>query len=438
MRNNNFILGVILVNLVLGSLHAEPLTFSSAYDLALKNSNAIKSNVYMSEADEEKINQEKSHLYPKIDLSGYYKKSEYVSNPGSSGGDKRTTRQGLYNYSVSLQQSIYDASIYSRINTQKARSEYSKSGVELKKEELAHEVFSSYLNLLKSRNRIKLNESYILFNEAKLKELTKKYELHLINKMDLLEVQVDYDSAKIDLNRERKLYDVYDLKLKQLIGTVEYELPFIDTDKPVLDMINIMKETVGTDKKSLKIKQAQIAVDISEGEVDIASDGHLPTLSLRGSYAKYETDDPNIEAAYDSTKYIMLNIDIPIYTGGYTSSRIATTELMYKAAQEDLIDIQKKVKVEYDESLALFETSAESIVMYKNALKSSELFVESIDQGYKYGLKSITDLQDAKVKYYEVRYKYIENIYDLVDSYIRLLIVTNNFDNIDILDRLVE
>ncbi len=434
MKSSKLLVIVSLALFSLSNLSADDLIFSSAYELALKNSNAIRSHIYSASADKEKINQEESQLYPQIKLSGSYKKSVYETNSDQ----RRTIKQGLFNYNASLQQTIYNASIYSKINTQEARSEYSQYGVELKKEELAQEVFGSYLNLLKSKNKIKLFESHLLFNQSKLKELTKKYEVYLTNKMDLLEIQVDYNSARIDLRREKKLYDVYDLKLRQLIGDVDYTLPTIDSDKSVLEMIGLMQETVGSVKNSLKLKQAEKAIDISKGEVDIAWNDHLPVVNLLGSFAKYSTDDPTVEAPYESTQYLMLTVDIPIFTGGLTTSRVSTNKLLQKAAQEELLRTQKEINVEYNEYMALFETSIESISMYKNALISAELFVESIEQGYKHGLKNITDLQNAKVKYYEVRYKYIENIYELVDSYVGLLIVTDNFDNISILDKIVQ
>ena len=134
----------------------------------------------------------------------------------------------------------------------------------------------------------------------------------------------------------------------------------------------------------------------------------------------------------------MLTLDIPIYSGGYVSSRVTSAKLMRQAANEDLISVQKQVKVAHDEYLALFEASTESVAMYVEALSSAELYVEAITQGYDHGLKSITDLNDAKNKFYEVKYKYIENIYEMVNSYIGLLIVSNSVDDVTILDDLVE
>lgn len=433
MKNNITIKLIFLLSFFANYASAEVLVFSKAYELALENANDIKSSLYLSQSDKEKIKQEESQLYPQINLSAYYKKTEYVSNP-----ENYKTKQGLMNYTLSVRQSVYNPEIYSKIDIQKSKSEYSQTRVELEKEELAQNLFNTYLDVLKSKNRIELLKSYLEYSKYRLQELTKKYEMRLSNKMDLLEMKVAYNSAQIDLNKEKKLINVYNLKLKQLIGDIEYELPIIDTDKSIKDMISLMKEKIISDKKSLKVKQAQVAVQIQNAEVENAIDGHRPKLNLDATYAKYSTDDPTVEAPYNNTKSIMLTLNIPIYSGGYISSRVTSAELMRQATNEDLISVKKQVKVEYDEYSALFEASSESVSMYKEALDSAELYVEAISQGYDHGLKSITDLNDAKNKFYEVKYKYIENIYEMVNSYIGLLIITNNVDDITLLDNLVE
>lgn len=424
---------LLLLTLFVSCINAEVLNFSRAYELALENANAIKSSSYMSQSDKEKITQEEAQLYPQVNLSAFYKKSEYVSNPAQN-----KTRQGLMNYSLTAKQSLYNPEIYSRIDIQESRSEYSTSRVELEKEELAQNLFNAYLDVLKSRNRIALNESYLEYSKYKLQEITKKYDMRMSNKMDLLEMKVENNSAKIDLNKEKKLFSVYHLKLKQLIGDIEYELPYINYDKSIVGMISSMRESVSSTGESLKVKQAEIVVQIQKSEIENASDAHLPKVSLDASYAKYDTDDPTIDAPFDSTKSIMVSLNIPIYSGGYVSSRVAAAQLMRKAADEDLLNTKKQVKVEHDEYFALFDASAESVSMYKEALDAGELYVEAITKGYDHGLKSINDLNEAKSKLYEVKYKYIENIYEMVNAYIGLLIVNNNIKDISLLDKLVD
>jgi len=47
-------------------------------------------------------------------------------------------------------------------------------------------------------------------------------------------------------------------------------------------------------------------------------------------------------------------------------------------------------------------------------------------------------LNDAKSRLYEVRYRFVENIYDMVNSYINLLITTNSLDKLEIVDRVLK
>jgi len=130
------------------------------------------------------------------------------------------------------------------------------------------------LDVLKSKNKIALLQSYIEYNKYKVQDLTKRYDLHLSNKMDLLQIKVNYNSAQIDLNKEEKLFQMYDLKLKQLIGETVYELPVIQIDKPIAELIQKMRERVNTIDDALvnlKIKQAQIALKITSANIEAAA-----------------------------------------------------------------------------------------------------------------------------------------------------------------------
>ena len=418
---------------------AEILSFSKAYELAQLNANTVKSSVYQAEAEKEKINQESSKLYPQISFSTNYTKADYAYNPNYA--RVSNVRQGLFNYTATLQQSIYNADIYSRIAMETSRSKLYEINSDIKKQELAQSVFKVYLDVLKSHNKIKAYESYIEYNKSKLDVLTQQYDMHLANKMDLLQMRVDYNTLVIGLNKEKKLLKVNELKLTQLIGDIEYELPTLESSKKTLDGIEVMKESIVSSddfEKNLKVLQAQVSLQLSKEQITNASDGHMPRLDLQASASKYNTDDPTMSTPYDNVQQAMLVLNIPIYEGGLVSSMVASSELLSKAAKEDLINAKKEVQVQYDQYKANFYSSIESVSMYKDALESAELYVNAIEQGYDHGLKSIVDVNNAKTKLYDVKYKYIDNMYELVDSYIGLLIVTNNFDNIGLLDKIVE
>ena len=440
MKSNILFTSLILSTLTISTLNAEVLVFSKAYELALENAHSIKASIFKTKGAKQRVEQVKSALYPQINLSAYYKKSEYNYNENYSASGN-TIKQGLINYSLSVRQSIYNAQNYSKIATEKSRTKLNELSVELEKEQLAQNVFKVYLELLKARNKIDLYEAYVDYSKSKLDELTKRYEMRMANKMDLLEMKVSYQSAQIDLKKEKNLLSVNELKLKQFIGDTEFETPSIESDKLLQNSIEDMKLSVinKTDFSSnLELLQARLALKLAQEEMQNSFNAHYPKLDLEASYGGYQTDDPTTDSSYKDVKSVMLVLNVPLYSGGSTSSRVKELEYQSQAANEELINTQKDIQVRYDENLALFEASAESVGMYKDAFESSLIYVDAIEQGYEHGLKSIIDLNDAKNKQYEVKYKYIENIYAMVDSYIALLIVTNNFENIGLLDKLVE
>jgi len=414
-------------------LDADVLLFSQAYDLAILNSNDVKSGKYKYLSNKEQINQEKANLYPQVNVSGYYKKSELKSGYNGS-----VTHQGLFNSSVSLSQIIYDRSTYARIDMQTMRTKYFKVDFDRKKQELANDVFSAYLNVVKSKNKIEVIRAYMKYQKSYIDMIQKKLKKQLANTMDLLEMKVKYNSSKIELKKEEKLLMVYTKKLKQYVGDINYTLPRIKIRSNIHHALKMMTKNIRFSRDSLEVIEAKIAMDTTAKNVAHAYDEYYPVVGLRASYDKYDMDTPTIEAPYKHTSSAMIDIRIPIYSGGHTRSKIESAKLDLLSAKEDYNHIKKKKAIEYEENLALFNAAKDSVEMYYEAYKSANEYVKSVKAGYQYGLKSIVDLNDARKNLYDVKYKYIDNIYQLINSYINLLLITNNIEGIKVLDRLIK
>ncbi len=78
--------------------------------------------------------------------------------------------------------------------------------------------------------------------------------------------------------------------------------------------------------------------DVASYNISLASSGHLPSLTLDGSYGLSEqTYSSNSQNDYDADNLnIGLNLVVPLYTGGNTTSLTKQAEYNYVAASEDL------------------------------------------------------------------------------------------------------
>lgn len=425
------------VSLGWNMLHAQGLTLSEAYEHALENSSEIKSVSLQYESQKEGINQVKSRLYPQVSASVSKSRTDFERNDMVQTSTPEYTEDSV-DFSANLKQTLYDHSVYTQLDLERAKLKISTIQVELQKQELLTKVFDAYVNILKSQNKITLLDSYYALNKSKNEAEKKRYSMNLSNKMDLLQMKVELSNSKIALAKEKKLLDIYKLKLQNFLGEVQFDLPKIDTSKITLDKITLIQESLTQNnnfENNLEVQQAILALKVSQEEIKNAFSGHLPSISLSANYTKYVSDDPTSD--YENTKSIRIDVQIPLYQGGSVSSQVAAKKLMEKAAIEDIINIKESSKIQYDEYTSIFNASATTLLLYKDSLESAQFYVQSVELGYENGLKSIIDLHEAKNKLNEVKFQYVENVYEMIDAYIGLLKVTNNFDKLSLVDTII-
>jgi outer membrane protein len=426
MKSRKIVLYIVLLS---SFGYANILSLTDAYKLALKHSKELKASEYQIEANKEQLNQAKAQLYPQIYMSAGYGKKEY---DGTGTGR-------LSSYSISFNESIYDASKINRVDITKSKIKLDNLKIEFQRQELAQRVFKIYMEILKSKNKIELYKAYINAKEKRVELLSKKLQLSLGTKTDLLQGQVAYHFSKMDLKREKKLVRINKLKLRHLTGINSIELPTINFNMITDEVISKMREAIENSNKNfisnLQLEQSKMNLDLSAKEIKQAKSAHLPTISLNAQYSKINADAK--VSSLENTKSIMLQIQIPIYQGGAVESKIAESKLSYNSAKESLLQVEDEIKEDYEENLATFDASSKSLTLYLESLNSAKAYLNSIEQSFNAGLKSSLDLNDAKSKLYEVKYRFIENIYDMIDAYINLLIITNNFEHLKLVDNII-
>lgn len=418
---------------------AELITPYQAYNLALEHSNKLKSKHYQVLAKKEALNQQYARLYPTVSASVNYNNTHFERNElSSSYAYEPKVEETSLDYAINLRQTLYDHEIYTKIDTEKKRVELFDIDYKINKHELAAEVLTVYLELFKSKNKIHLISSSIDYSEKNLMLMDKKFKMNLANKMDFLEAKVEFERNKIELVREKKNFDLNMLKLKQLISKDDIDLPILNLDTFSKKLFNTLhdfnfEETLL--ENNLEILQAKKTVEMGDLEQKNAFSAHYPKLTFDARYTKYNSDDPTPD--YENYSKVAVNLEIPIYSGGSISSRVAEMKLTQRSSKEDLIAIKKELEVKFGELKSQLKSSLESMEVYNNALLSARTFEESVNLGYEKGLKSIIDVHEARNKVFKIEEKYIENIQNFIDSYVGFLVLTNDLDSLSLIDNII-
>ena len=434
MKNKLFAIPLLLAT----TLFADTVSITEAYDFALENSKTIKSAKYQLEANKQSIEQVKAEFYPQINGTISYSNTKEEINSLQNRLDYDIEEDST-DLMVSLHQVIYDPQSWARLGIEQIRAKMHTLSYEQQKQELAKVVLKDYINVLKSTNKIVLLNAYVKYNKSKLDAIEKRLKMNLASKMDFLQIKVEYNTAKLELSKEKSLYKVYKVRLENITAQKDLQIKLLDISTISKNTIDSLHKNVTENinfENNLDIQLAQLTIKISKNDLDSSFAQHYPKINFDAVYTKYDSDD--VTSDYENTQRMVLSLKVPIYQGGYVNSKVTASKLNLKAANEDLKDAQENIQAQYDELLAQLTSSIETVILYKDTLESTKLYLDSVSLGYQNGLKSIIDLNDASYKLHEVEYKYIENLYTMMDSYIGLLILTNNFDKLELLNNLLK
>ncbi|MGZ5207675.1 MAG: TolC family protein [Sulfuricurvum sp.] len=410
---------------------SEPLSLSNAYDLALKNEPHLRSLTLKTQATKEYIEQSKARLYPQVQGSVSWGSYEYEADY------LRTPVKEVYSsYSLSASQPVYHRELWRGVDEAKARSESANYQLQAEEQKLGLDVAKAYFNLLRTQHNVQLFNSKKEFYQTKYQQLSEMLKLGLTNRMDVLEAKVASDKAFSEWLAEQKRSKVAMIRLEYIIKEPVGELPNFDFTKIDSDKL-FQERTVWENKlgNNPNLKTSISSQEIAIHQMAIREADHYPKLDLSLMRKETFTQD-TVAHKYDNQAIIQMSI--PIYQGGYAQSRVREGVLLLDSAKEEVSYYQLESKLRFEELWAERQLNGETLLALKESEQSAELYLKSVDEGHKAGLKSVVDILEAKAKLYEIKRDTIDAGYELIANYLSLLDITGelNSENISLLEKM--
>lgn len=393
----------------------DTISLQKACELAVANEPSLKSYSLQVEALAEDITQAKSRFLPQIEATATYLDRKSLVNYSNKYEEEKYD-----SYSINLRQSIYHPEYYAGFQKSKYRFQAEKYGLEYEKQDLMTRAAEAYLNVLKGQNNLEVSKFYIEVNEANFKQLEKMYELEMADKMKYLQAKVDFENAKIEYANQTNNLNNAIMAFKFITGGDYAPLEINDAHKIVQNF-----EKIENIENNFKIKQTNSYADVAKSEVKNALYQHFPKIDVSVSYTDF---NPNNETVTDylNDRTIRAELRLPIYSGGAMDSYHQKSKMLYKASLEDIEDTKNKETIAFNEAKMKYEAALSGIKNYDDAYESAQLYLHAITQGFEKGLKSKVDLEDAKSKLAEIKFKRNNNFYDYWLNYIKILKFSGN------------
>ena len=409
------------------------------YENALVNDPLLKEALANKEAISEFRPQARSLMLPQINASGLYSDSDIngkstfqqqtaigtVTNTTGFLQESETTQ-----WEVSIRQTIFDFGAW--MTLKKANKTVAQAEIDYLAAEqaLMVRVTTAYFNVLAAQDTLESEQAARQAIEKQLDQSRKRFDVGLIAITDVQESQAAYDqSIANEIIAKRNLATSKE-SLRAITDNYPSNLLKPDNSLPLI-MPNPQSETewVNTSlEQNLNFLSAQLGTEIARSEVKVQRSGHYPTIGVQAQKRVSESDsfrsdsggDFNPADTENINEGVGVQVTVPIFSGGQTSSRVRQAVAQHRATKEKLERVGRETTRNARDSYLGVISGIATVKALQQSVKSSATALQATEAGYEVGTRTTVDVLDARRRLYSSqrnlaisKYDYLKNIIQL-------------------------
>lgn len=375
--------------------------------------------------------QARSVLLPQISAAGEYTESNFdgtsfPSNnviPVTTIQDEEQTR-----WRIELRQSLFRWDQW--VGMRQADKVVARAEIDFEaaQQDLIVRVVRRYFDVLAAEDRLTSIHADRTAIARQLEQAKQRFEVGLIAITDVQESQAAYDqSVANEIGAKRELATAREL-LREITGEHVPSLSAPKDDFP-LESPDPSDESSWIDlamSQNLALVSSRFSEEIARDDISVRRTGHYPTLDLVANIAHSEADTtrPNPLAPGDITvpsesdfDSIGIQLSIPIYSGGGTSSRVREAVYLHRASREQLQRVARETERQTRDAYLGVLSEISRVRALEQAVASSRTALEATQAGFEVGTRTIVDVLNSQfalyaaiTNYYQSRYNYIGNV----------------------------
>jgi len=429
-----FVITTLLAGSLLTPVNSYALSLQESFELAQQSDPEILSARAEYEAASENIPQARSALLPQISLDVFVGNSEQTtSNASGSFYNDGTEDNDSQGYKLTIDQTLYNHQYYKTLDQTKASVAQAAAFYSAQQQELLLRVAKQYLDVLAAEDNLSFANAEKKAVAKQLEQTKKRFEVGLIAITDVKEAQAQFDltvaqeiAARNQLDNSKEILQVtINQPVDQLSGLSE-QFPLA-----VPSPNNVSEWTQTAEQQNLGIKAASYALEAAQAGKNASRAGHYPSLSLQATQSDTEFNGTTGIADREDTT-IRINLNIPLYAGGATSSKSRQAGFELRRAQSNL-ELQKRLARQQTRSAFLgLNAAIASVKALKQALISNQTAVEATTAGFEVGTRTSVDVLNALRNQYRAERDYAQSRYDYLINRLKLKQAAGVLDKTDI------
>ncbi|MDD9912173.1 MAG: TolC family outer membrane protein [Alphaproteobacteria bacterium] len=293
------------------------------------------------------------------------------------------------------------------------------------------EVVTAYVNLLTAQEVYAQQVGLLQVLEKTAEATQIRFKAGDVTRTDVAQAEARLASIKAGvLQAEGEIINTR-LVLEKLLGrSVEDERLLWPLSLPVGIPENIDAALIEAMENHPELLQALHSLRAAKEDIHSAKSGYWPELTANASIARSEGT-----AARDNTsKKIGLNLTVPLYKGGETTSEVREAVYQHAAAQSDYEVVRRQITEEVYNAVTAHRVAKSSEQAYQTALEASELAAKGVKREEELGQRDTLDVLNAEQELLDAQVDLTRAKADSIISVYRLLAATGRLVDIPLLE----
>ena len=393
-------LAPVLAMWLLQAGSASALSLIQAYEAARQNDPTYRMAVYENEVGQQYKELGRSGLLPSLSasFSSGRNKSD-LTTPDMLGNISTIQR----NYSsrssvIQLRQTLFNLDSAARYYQGVAQTNYSDAQFSGRGQELIVRLVSAYVEAKYAEEQLALMVVQRDAYAERRRVNDRMFEKGEGTKTDMLETQAKLDLAEAQvLEAKDKLTDARNA-LVALVGQEVTALDALRDDfrvKPMQPSSFDEWKTIALEHNQ-EIIAKRLAVEMALQEINKGRAGHMPRLDFVASVSDTYSDTSYTINQDINTASISLQLNMPLYSGGYVTAITSQAVSNHEKAKADLDDKIGQVLIELRKNYSLILSSTLRLDALENSVDSARMLVEATQKSIGAGMRTNLDLLNAQ------------------------------------------
>lgn len=372
-----------------------------AYQAALQQDATVRAARAAAEVGDERVEQAKALRYPNVAFSATRNRNDLSNTQRNALGRAVTMDENYtsHNTTLTLRQPVYRKAL--SVGLEQAQQMRVEVGAQLDRElqNLGVRVTDAYLQLLLAQDQLALARAQKNTTTTQLDAAGKLLVAGSGTRTDIDEAQARLDMAIAQELEFGQQLDYARRQLEMLINQPVDVLSPLDEAKfsvwtpeqrSVQDWLSLAED------ESPEIRQLKARRDVARLEIEKARTGHLPTLDAVAQWTRSGSENVNTPNSSYTNRVIGLQLNVPLFAGGYVSSTVRQAVAEQVQAGELLEAARRDLSLRIHTEFRGVSEGRLRIRALEQAARSATQLVMSSRRSFEGGSRTLVDILNAE------------------------------------------